>query len=104
MNADEFIYEMNKYPKEIILKTIFNNCLFDSKKLIREAKWESIQYRFDSIMSRDKEIRAEMVTLINKKDHKSLIKYIELMNKSTKINKKVDGILKEMDKFNGNKE
>lgn len=104
MDVQEFTKEISKYPKEIILKTIFNNCLFDSKRLIRKVKWESIQYRFDSFMSRDKEIRAEMVTLINKNDHKSFSKYIELMNESTKINKKIDSIMKEMNRFNEYKE
>lgn len=101
MNNEEFISRMSKYPKEVILKTIIKNFFIDGNRILREAQWENLQMKFDNLMSRSEEIRKEMQPLIDKKDIKSFRKYVELMHEDSRIHKKIDAVMKEMDKVNG---
>lgn len=101
MNREQYKKELSKYPKEAIIKVLTNNCLFDSERLLHDVKWESVQLKFDTLRSQERAIRKEMNALINKKDGKSLVKYIQLMDESTKIDKKIASVMKRMDNLLG---
>jgi tryptophanyl-tRNA synthetase len=101
LNRERYNKELSKYPKEVIIKVLTNNCLFNSERLLHDVKWESVQLKFDTLRSQEREIRKEMNALINKKDSKSFVKYIQLMDESTKIDKKIASVMKRMDNLLG---
>lgn len=101
MNSQEFINKMSKYHKEVILKTFMTKYFIKGEEILRAAEWENLQIKFDNFMARSKEIREEMEPLIGKKDITSFKKYVELMDQDSKVYKKIDAVMKEMDKFNG---
>lgn len=101
MKREDFIKKLSKLSKEAILTTVFNRMFFRLDEFAKDAEWNDIQLRFNKLMSEDKTIREKMEPLINKKDIKSLSEFISLMNKSELINKKIDAVMKEMDRYNG---
>lgn len=101
MTNEEFIKRMSVYSKEVILKSIMSSHLIDGDRILREAKWENLQIKFDAFIAKSQQIRKEMEPLIGKKDIRSFKKYVELMHEDSKIHKKIDAVMKEMDKFNG---
>lgn len=101
MKRDEIKRELVKYPKEVIIKVFMENCFIDSERLLRDIKWEPANFKMDTLMAKGKEIRKGMDDLIDKKDIKSNLKYLELMEQSMKIDKKISSVMREQDKLLG---
>ncbi|UZW13218.1 hypothetical protein OSC52_15380 [Clostridium pasteurianum] len=101
MKRDEIKRELSKYPKEILIKVFMNIGFFDSDRLLQDVKWEAANLRMDTLMAKDKEIRKEIATVIDKQDIKSNLKYLELMEQSMKIDKKIMSVMREQDKLLG---
>lgn len=93
--------ELSKYSKEVLIKVFIDNCLFDFERLLHDIKWESTNFRMDTLRAKDKDIRQEMTTLIGKEDIKSFKKYMELMEQSSKIDKKINSVMREQNKLLG---
>lgn len=101
MNREKLKNELCKYPKEVLIEVFTSNCLFDSDRVLQDVKWEAANLKMDTLMAKDKEIIQKMEILIGKEDIKSVIKYIELIEQSLKINKKINSVMREQDKLLG---
>ena len=99
MNVNKFIKELSKYPKEIILKTAYSELMFRQEEFIHNVKWNDINDRFDRLMEESKNIREQMKPLIGEKDIESVVKYIKLTDKDTKIQTEINKVMKEMDRL-----
>jgi hypothetical protein len=100
VDLKEFENELSKYPKDVIIKTIYNEFFFRHEDVVRRIQWDDIQCRFDKLMAQSEDIRKQMEPLIGKKDNKSFIEYLTLMEKDNKIQKKINAVMKEMDRHN----
>lgn len=104
MDHKELVKKLSKYSKEALISTICNRMFFRIDDFVRELEWNDIQLRFDKLMAESEKIREQQKSLINKKDYKSHLMYISLMNKDIEIHKKIDAVMKEMDRHNENLE
>lgn len=102
MTYENFIKEASKYSKEAILKSVLENYFIDTGKILNTMRWNDIQLRFDKLMAQSGEIVKKISLLSKKKDIKSHIELLELMEKDNSIHRKIDKTLKDMDNFNGN--
>lgn len=97
MEKDEFKQKIKKFSKEEIIEALCEQFMFDRYyfDILQKAK----DIKFNTLMDKDKNIRDEMGLLlernsdtVNQKLHKRK-KFIELMEKSNKLQKQIDSIL-----------
>jgi hypothetical protein len=97
----ELVKKLSKYSKEALIATICNRMFFRLDEFVRELEWADIQLRFDKLMQESEKIRMEINQLGDIRNSKSFSKYIALNNKDNEVHKKIDAVMKEMDKVNG---
>ena len=98
MRREEFIKEASKYSKDAILRAILGKYFINTEEFLRDLKWQHANSKFDKLMAQSEAIRKKIKPLIDKHDLDSHIKYMALLEEDNRIHKKIDAVMKEMDK------